>query len=395
MHFKIKVEDKLSLIFRVNKFVEETAKIRKSKKLQPLIPLLVGDSGVGKSTRVLELLGEEEVRIVILSLLLPEDVGGYPRPDDEEMIMKFYLPDWVKYKYIFFDEIDKATKNKISTVLSAITERKVHGYSLKDKVFVFGAQPSILAYLDDPQNDTYWAFSQRCVIIPVLSEEAYEYVNREHGWDLKIMAIRDKEIVEFRMKNPPSPRVLNYIGYFMEYLLFSDDPILGEVKNIEEKVNRVIEIVSEMFYYYPLPFEAMVKQNVSRYEKVSYEEKLVAITEKIKAGPVEAMMVLPQAAIMFEAVPFFAAFTAVFERISQDEKQKVMEGIYNEVAAAGEFTKSEVVDVARAFLISVAYLLEDQKDKEELFKRIKSSFPKTLKEFEKVYNEIVAAWDNQ
>jgi hypothetical protein len=72
-----------------------------------------------------------------------------------------------------------------------------------------------------------------------------------------------------------------------------------------------------------------------------------------------------------------------------------MEEIYNEVAAAGEFTKSEVIDVARAFLISVAYLLEDEKDKNELFKRIKAKFPRTLKQFEETYKEIVDAWNNQ
>jgi len=392
--FRIKPEDKLSLIFRVNAYIEEIAR-KTGRKLQPLIPLLVGDSGVGKSTRVIEALGEDNLRIVILSLLLPEDVGGYPRPDDTEMIMRFYLPEWIKHQSIFFDEIDKASKSKIATVLSAITERKIHGYSLKDKVFVFAAQPSILAYIDDPQNDTYWAFSQRCVIIPVMSEEAYEYVNKEHGWDLKIVSPRDKEISEFKMVNPPSPRVLSYIGYFMEYLLYHGDPLIGEVKNMEERIARVTEIVSEVFYYYQLPFEAMVRQKVSKYEAVSYEEKLVAINEKIKAGPVEAMMVLPQAATTLEAVPFFAAFTAVFERISQDEKQRVMEGIYNEVASAGEFTKSEVIDVARAFLIAVAHLIEDEKDKEELFKRIKSKFPRTLKQFEKIYNEIIDAWGNQ
>jgi hypothetical protein len=383
--FKITPEDKLSLVFRANAYIEEIAR-KTGKNLQTLIPFLVGDSGVGKSTRVIDALGEDNTRIVILSLLLPEDVGGYPRPDDAEMIMKFYLPDWIKYKHIFFDEVDKASKSKIATVLSAITERKIHGYPLKDRVFVFAAQPSILAYLDDPQNDTYWAFSQRCILIPVMSEEAYEYVNKEHGWDLKIVSPRDKEIAEFKMVNPPSPRVLRYIGYFMEYLLYQYDPLIGEVKNMEERIARVIEIVSEMFYYYQLPFEAMVRQKVSKYESISQEEKIVAINEKIKAGPVEAMMVLPQAAVTFEAIPFFAAFTAVFEKISQDEKQKVMEGIYNEVAAAGEFTKSEVVDVARAFLISVAYLLEDRKDKDELFKRIKASFPRTLKQFEKTYN---------
>jgi hypothetical protein len=381
-NFTLKVEDKLGLVIRANEYIRKQG-------YQTLVPLLIGDSGVGKSTRIVRMFNGE-ARILILSQLLPEDIGGLPRVEMDKGITKFYLPEWVENKVIFFDEIDKATKAKIAPILSIISERMLHGYDLSDRIIIIGGQPSILSYLDDPNNDT-WAFSQRCVIIPVLSEEAYIYVNNKFGWDLKLISPRDKELIEFKMKNVPSPRVLEYIGNFISYLLYGGEKMV-ETEKMEDKVNKVAGIVSEIFYYYDLPFEALVRQLISKYETVSHEEKIVAINEKVKMGPAEALLVIPHAAVELDAVSFFAVFTALFEVISQDEKQRVMEEIYQAVAAAGEFTKSEVVDVARAFLISVAYLIEDQRDKDELFKRIKASFPRTLKKFNEKYEEIKKSW---
>jgi len=385
-NFTLKVEDKLGLIIRANEYIRKQG-------YQTLVPLLIGDSGVGKSTRIVKMFNGE-ARILILSQLLPEDIGGLPRVEANKGITKFYLPEWIESKVIFFDEIDKATKAKIAPILSIISERMLHGYDLSDKIIIIGGQPSVLSYLDDPNNDTYWAFSQRCVIVPVFSEEAYIYVNNKFGWDLKFISPRDKELIEFKMKNVPSPRVLEYIGNFISYLLYGGEKMVDADK-MEDKVNKVIDIVSQIFYYYDLPFDALVKQLISKYETVSHEEKIVAINEKIKMGPAEALLVLPHAAVELDAISFFAVFTALFEVISQDEKQRVMEEIYQAVAAAGEFTKSEVIDVARAFLIAVAYLIEDKKDKDELFKRIKAKFPRTLKKFEEKYNAIKNSWSGK
>jgi len=127
--------------------------------------------------------------------------------------------------------------------------------------------------------------------------------------------------------------------------------------------------------------------------QVGYEKKLRAIKKKIEAGPVEAMSVLPQAAVMFEAIPFFAAFTALFERISLEKKVKVIEKIFNEIAVAGRFTQSGLIDITRAFWITVAHLLKNPKNKNELFKKIKSSFPETLRKFEEEYERIIRAWN--
>jgi hypothetical protein len=127
--------------------------------------------------------------------------------------------------------------------------------------------------------------------------------------------------------------------------------------------------------------------------QVGHERKLRAIKKKIEAGLVEAMSVLPKAAVMFEAIPFFAAFTAVFERISLKEKAKVMDEILNEVAIAGIITQSGLIDITRALWITIAHLLKNPKNKEELFKKIKSSIPKTLEKFEEEYERIIRAWN--
>ena len=110
--------EKLEIIVKINNEI-----LKKGE--QVLTPVLVGDTGVGKSSRVLQMF--PDARILPLSMMLPEDVGGLLRitGTGEARYCCYVLPDWVKKDVIFFDEFDKASKSKQAVVLSVLTERRL------------------------------------------------------------------------------------------------------------------------------------------------------------------------------------------------------------------------------------------------------------------------------
>jgi len=120
------------------------------------------------------------------------------------------------------------------------------------------------------------------------------------------------------------------------------------------------------------------------------------ILVKAKRGFKDALDVLPEAAVKLDAIRFFAIFTAVFAHLNtQEDKYNFMELIKQKVIEADNFTTSDTVEIARVFLISVAYITEIQTGDKELLDKCKKLFPKTFNKFTVEYNKITKSWNER
>jgi hypothetical protein len=284
MNFKINPVEKLALVLGANEYVKEIAQ-KTGQQIQPLIPLTVGQPGSGHIDGAARILGKAETEIVVLNYSLPSDIVGIPVPNiinpldllndlfglvmhgniprdridgvigdnNDKAVNRNFLPKWVGYKNVIFDGIDKVNENVLADILYVILEREIYGYPLEDKVFILCAEPSILTHLKHSSVDTYRLLREFCVIIPFPVKDLKRHTGEKYGlnFDETSLENEDKEIIEFQMGEPPQ-LVKNYIEHFVDYLLGRDEV---KDKGAEDKISYVNDVVSELFYYYDLPFE--------------------------------------------------------------------------------------------------------------------------------------------
>ena len=110
-------------------------------------PCVVGPPQAGKTRLVNHWAAKRgfDVLTVNLQLDLPEDLGGYPVRDGDRV--KHTLPTIIPEKYInstkpwvlFFDEIDKASPEVLSTTLTALNERRIRYTQIKPQLIVCAA----------------------------------------------------------------------------------------------------------------------------------------------------------------------------------------------------------------------------------------------------------------
>lgn len=293
MNFKINPAEKLALVLGANEYIKGITQ-KTGQRIQPLIPLAVGQAGSGNCAEVLKILGQAETKLVPLNHSLPSDIVGIPRPNvinpfdllndlfglvmhgniprdriDEvignnngKTVNRYFLPEWVGYKNVIFDGIDKVDENILTDILYAILEQEIYGYPLEDKVFVLCAEPSILTRLKHSVGDTYRLLREFCVIIPFPVENLKKHMAEKYGLDFDEISLEneDKEIKKFQIGEPPQ-LVKNYIEHFVDYLLGRDEV---KDKSVGDKISYISDVVSELFYYYDLAFdvETIVRQKL-------------------------------------------------------------------------------------------------------------------------------------
>ena len=284
MNFKINPVEKLALVLGANEYVKEIAR-KTGQRIQLPIPLTVGQTGSGNCAEVFKMLGETETKLVPLNYSLSSDIVGIPAPNiinpfdllndlfsfvmqgniphdridrvmggnNDKMVNRNLLPEWVEYKNVIFDGIDKVNEDILADILYAILEQEMYGYPLEDKVFILCAEPPILTRLKHSSIDTYRLLREFCIIIPFPVKDLKKHIGEKYGlnFDETSLENEDKEIMEFRMGEPPH-LIKNYIEHFVDYLLSKDE--LRD-KSAEDKIGYVNGVVSELFYYYDLPFE--------------------------------------------------------------------------------------------------------------------------------------------
>jgi hypothetical protein len=378
--------EKLTLILQIN---EEL----KKKGCQIMHPTLVGGAGSGKSSRVIQL-GKNQnksVRIIILSQLLPEDIGGIPIVRENEKT-QYTLPDWIDADIVFFDEIDKVLNqpHKLAPILSILSERKLHGRELDSNIFIFGAQVSndikFLEYLNESE-ETSEALSRRLLIIPCFYREAIEYLKGKGMKKIKLDGREiDEKLMNFKL-NVFLPPHYEYIYEFTrEYVKLLPDYMF---KNKDERDQYVNKFLTELFYF--LNQEGVISaiedaldignEIRTETEKEVYHYEIVKNFRKFAVPQVYHSLTQIQHKIT--AKEFYTAFLYCYVNSSVDERGKFFQELYESVKEKEEFTNShEIVVVFWHIVASLCYL----KKKDGLpfdFNELPELFQKKILEMEK------------
>lgn len=205
----------LKQILEINKGLEASG-------LQPLTPCLVGETGVGKTSRIKALaeeLGLKEIRI-LPGTELPEDLLGYPRPikkgkghvveplPRQELAEAVYEP-----RLVLIDELDKAREETLSGLLTLLAERRVRNLILHpDSVIVCAMQPvDPVTWLSSKTGE---ALSQRLLFIPIGNKEGYEYLSKKYALNLEGIPGLMERTFKLPLLETVSPRAVEYMINF-------------------------------------------------------------------------------------------------------------------------------------------------------------------------------------
>jgi len=374
--------EKMKLVIEINQKLMEKGK-------QVLHPCLIGGASSGKSSRVIQLAKElnKSVRILILSQLLPEDIGGIPRIEGE--ITKYTLPDWVESEIIFFDEIDKILNqpHKIAPILSILSERKLHGKELKN-TFISGAQVTsdirFLEYLNENEECSE-ALSRRLLIIPCPYKEAIQFLRDKGMKHIKINGKEiDRKMREWKL-NLFLPFHYEYIYEFTrEYL-----QTLPDFNSKEERDQYVKMVLTELFYYLDRDGvinaieDALDVGNETRTEDEEEVYHYEIIRNFKKFAVTQVYHSLAQIQHKITAKEFYSAFLYCYINSSVDERGKFFQELHEKVKEKEEFTLSpEMVVIFWHIVASLTYMKKENQLPFD-FNELPELFKKKIIEMEK------------
>ena len=379
-------EEKAFLIVSFNSYAVENY-----PDLKLLYPCFIGRAGSGKSSRALHLAKKlnKSLRILILSQLLPEDVGGIPYV--KEGITFYSIPEWVKYDLVFFDELDKARESKLSVILSILTERKIHGVDIKSQ-FIFGAQESIngASFLDrlSESDEVYEALSRRLIIIPCYIEDAFKHIAAKYNVQIKIPEDEiTKKMKEFRLplKFPP---ILEYIICFARFLV---QKFQAEMKKEDDAIEKAKSVLKDIFYY----IESIEELTENIFSPETFEDEMISYYKRLIKNPKQAPLALLSKAIttiphMVSASEFWKAFSYLYHKFSVDERKRLFEDLYNKLSETLELTTDDEIENARWFIASWAVLaqkLQSSKEIEWIYQKVKEYLPQEVSQIEEVIEQ--------
>jgi len=134
------------------KFFETMVKNHiKDKKIQKVIPVLVGPPGIGKTAMLHQMADKNNWAMIPIHMAqIPmEMLSGIPLPKYDEGSVKWTEPEFIhnanklaenhEAVILFFDDIHTAREDKQELFFELATERKLHGFKLKDNVFIVAA----------------------------------------------------------------------------------------------------------------------------------------------------------------------------------------------------------------------------------------------------------------
>jgi len=388
--------DKARLVLAFNREVL-SGNVRNSEIIL-LYPCFVGRASSGKSARARQLAKEMnmKLRTVILSQMLPEDIGGIPKVQDvvDKLVTKYSIPEWMEYDLVLFDELDKARESKLAPILSVMSERVLHGYKVSAQI-VFGAQvaENSMNFLDliKSQTETYEALARRLLLIPTPIEEAWERLIQKHN--LKRVQIPKDPLTEKLMSYRLPliyPAVAEYVIEFTKWLYNNLSHIVESPPSEDTKrIEMVKKIAGDVFYYWE-DVDVIIQDVLSPDTGILESEK-VALYERAIREPWNYPIDLVLRAVAYlspqvKAKDFFLSFVWALARVSNDEANKLHEEIYNRVKETLNFTSDVEEEVAVWFLASWSALMikigrhEADSDIKVAVEIIKENFPDEVNE---------------
>jgi hypothetical protein len=250
-----------------------------------VIPVLVGPTGAGKTARVYqwaEATGRD-VAVVLLATMPPEEVLGLPTGGDGPVAYR--PPEWLVNAHlrptvVFFDELDKAHKDTLATVLTLISSRAARGLALHPESRIVAAMQPV-----DPrvwlQHETQRALAARSCFIAVGYE--WSYLADKYRLDLSDLATPE---VTVPVLQPVSPRQIEWSIKFIQSNLDASDISLGKVLAgiVGDFAPELVRRVRDAVAITPRAIVEAIDRDLSLIETLTIPEMIALVPESLRYG---------------------------------------------------------------------------------------------------------------
>lgn len=327
---------------------------------QALVPVLIGGTGTGKTTRIrkfAEKLGLP-VKTLLLGTMLEEEVLGLPRVVDN--VTQWSIPEYANTDQpfvLFCDELDKARPSVLSTVLTLFAEQRIRDRVLpKGTIIIAAMQPvSKSEFLAD---ETGRAIVARSCFVSIDTD--WNFLNRKYSIDLGFLPMGQK--IEAPILPHPAPRQVEWAVNFIQ-------SVLGEEEG-ENLAKRVLEGVVMPQFIQPLIDAVKNTQTITPEATVKAVKENMGLLEKLTISELIALM--PDFWVHGNPDTVVAAWSKILDNGTNEEITAALQSQYTKLA--------EIAD-ANGGQVEVFGPTTEEEDKE------------TLEKFNAMFTRVGKAWN--
>ncbi len=215
------------------------------------VPLLVGESGIGKTALAKQLAAENHWSLVVIdgNLLKEGEIGGLPTietyvgPDQQGRQVEHKTTIYaVHYKLreideeiakgnavlLFIDEINRCEHTVQQELMNLILNREINGYRLPENIKLLAAM--------NPSGKYSSNFDYQVVDMDAAQENRFVWLYMEPDY---------RQWIDWAMDEGLEPKVIEFISTFPEYLMKASDNGISATPRSYERISKTLKLYQE------------------------------------------------------------------------------------------------------------------------------------------------------
>ncbi|WP_455537781.1 AAA family ATPase [Terrisporobacter sp.] len=206
------------------------------------VPLVVGESGIGKTALAKRLAKENNWSIVVIdaNLLKEGEIGGLPTVEDyvggKTTIYAVHhklreVEDYIvngKNVLLFIDEINRCEHTVQQELMNLILNREINGYKLHENVKILAAM--------NPSNKYGSDFDYQVVDMDAAQENRFVWLNMEADYT---------QWLKWAIEEGLEQKVIEFISTFPEYLSKINEDDVRATPRSYERVSKIYKIYKD------------------------------------------------------------------------------------------------------------------------------------------------------
>ena len=212
------------------------------------VPLIVGESGIGKTALARKLAKDLNLNLVVIdgNLLKEGEIGGLPTIESYEVIdesgRKFHKKSTVyavhtklreidnnilnkKGVLLFIDEINRCEHTVQQELMNLILNREINGYTLPREVKILAAMNPSGKYGED--------FDYQVVDMDAAQENRFVWLRMESD---------SESWINWAIKNNISSKVIEFISVFPQYLYKKNEEDVDATPRSYERISKILKV---------------------------------------------------------------------------------------------------------------------------------------------------------